>query len=564
MWVTWRAATPPLERNPVPAANLAQPRAQMLGCDTGLPTDGGKMTWTERSESFLNKHIRIIAVLILACGLALRLYSAFKRYLGPDESLHYTVAAHPWHGLGGLYVNSTHILHPPLLIALLQPVLLLGHSEVLLRIVPVVCGALFPWFAMLWVQRIAGSGAALCAQFLLTFSPALIELSAEIRAYTLAFLLLSVSLLFLEKSLDSGNRLSMLWSLVFLYLAILSEYSVAWFVAAAGMYVILRLWGRPGSGRLFSVWGPGQLVALGLFLFLYKTDVAKVPRAGFEGMYSTWLQFGFPRPHESLLRFALSGTLAQFRFLLQGTALAWAGGVAFLFGIYRLWRAKSPPHAILMVLPFCVACLAAIFHFFPYGASRHTAILDIAIAATVGTAVARLARDRVLPLAATFLLCALTWVSLSAHSRALPGFYSIIAPPGHEPQQMHDAAELLRKSAPADALILTDSSTDLTLGYYLGCPSFEYLNQSEPYPIYVHHCGSLNFAVYPAYLFAGTEDVRQALAQAKGVYGSGRKIWVAAIGLEPGPGEAIRGLDVSRPIAVFQESDIPPQSPPPS
>src|ERR1700733_10269534 len=204
----------------------------------------------ERVESFLNKHIRALGAVIAVCGFSIRIYYASKYYLNPDESMHYTIAAHPWHGLIGLYLNATRILHPPLLIALLQPVLLFGHSEVLLRLVPSICGALFPWFVMLWVQRISGNAAALCAQLLLTFSPALAGLSAEIRAYTLAFLFFALFLLFLEKSLDSGRLLSMIWASLFLYLAILSEYSVAWFMAAAGIYAILRLAKRPAPERL--------------------------------------------------------------------------------------------------------------------------------------------------------------------------------------------------------------------------------------------------------------------------------------------------------------------------
>jgi len=168
------------------------------------------MGWAERVEGILNKHIRIVAAIIAVCGFAIRLYYAAKYYLNLDEALHYTVATLPWRGLNGLYDNATaYLLHPPLLIMLLQPVLLFGHSEVLLRLVPSFCGALFPWFVMLWVQRIAGNGAGLCAQLLLTFSPNLIALGAEVRAYTLAFLFFSICLLFLQKSLAAARSCSL-------------------------------------------------------------------------------------------------------------------------------------------------------------------------------------------------------------------------------------------------------------------------------------------------------------------------------------------------------------------
>jgi len=519
------------------------------------------MGWVERVECVLNKHIRIIGVIIAVCGFAIRVYYASKYYLNPDEAAHYTLAAHPWHGLVGLYHNATLIMHPPLFIALLQPALLLGHSEVLLRLVPAICGALFPWFVMLWVQGIAGSGAAICAQVLLTFSPNLIGLGAEVRAYTLAFLFLSVCLLFLEKSLESGSTPSMIWFSVFLYLAVLSEYAVAWFVAAMGIYAILRLWQRPASGRLFLVWAVGQLVAVGLYLFLYKTQIAGFSsHRKFGEIYTTWLRPDFPEPHQNILRFAAHGTMGQFRYMFQLQVLIWAAAAASLFAIYYLWRRKSPSYAILMVLPFCFACLSAIFHLFPYGPSRHTAILDIAIAATVGIAIAELARHRLLPIVAAAPPCVLIWVFLCTHSY---GFQdpNAIAPSKHQVQDMREAAAFLQKSVPADALILTDTGTDLMLGYYLGCPAFEYWDSSETHR--VDQCGSLRFVIDPSFEFGGLGDIRDALAQIHAEYGSDRQVWIAAGGFDGGDSAAnsvSKARAFGKAISIYQESELQPLS----
>ena len=321
------------------------------------------MDWVARVEGFLNKHIRMVGAIIAVCGFAIRLYYASQYYLNTDEALHYTTAAHPWHGLVGLYLNATKILHPPLLIVLLQPISadwpFRGTAQacaiILRSIVPVVCHAL-------GAENCRQRGGALRASVLaVAFSPMLIDLGAEIRAYTLAFLFFSVCLLFLEKSLESGSTRSMIWFSVFLYLAMLSEYSVAWFMAAAGIYAILRLWKRPASGRLFLVWALGQLVALGLYLFLYKTHISQFSRNALEENYTTWLQPGFPLPHQNILRFAVHGTMNQFRYMFQLRALVWAAAIAFVFGLYFLWRRKSPSYSILMVLPFCFACLGAIF-----------------------------------------------------------------------------------------------------------------------------------------------------------------------------------------------------------
>jgi hypothetical protein len=510
--------------------------------------------WTERADEFLNKHIRTIGLVLVVCGLALRLYYASQYYLNPDESLHYTVAIHPWHGIVGFYRNATRILHPPLLILLMQPILLLGHSEILLRLIPSICGALFPWLVMLWMRRIAGDGAALCAQLLLTFSPALIDLSAQIRAYTLAFLFFSLGLVLLEKSLESGSRLSMIWFHVCLYLAILSEYSVAWFVASAGIYAILRLRKRASSRSLILVWATGQVLALTLYLFLYFTHIARYSHSGLEGMYTTWLQPGFPEPHESLFRFALRDTLSQFGYFFQIKLLAWAAAALFLFGVYRLWRFKSPSHAVLMLIPFCFACLGAICHLFPYGASRHTAVLDIAIAGSVGVALAYFAKDRALLILMASLPAVVIWIALSVHSRQVTD-YSMIIPARHELRDMLKATAYLQNNVPSDALILTDNATDLMLGYYLGCPAFGYWESGDRY----HDCKDLHFVVYRSFQFLDLADLRKGLVELHAKYGPERTVWIAAGGFGAALSLANSVSDsrsFGKTIAVFKESDL--------
>ncbi len=253
---------------------------------------------------------------------------------------------------------------------------------------------------------------------------------------------------------------------VFLYLSVLTEYSAAWFVAAAGVYAILRLWKQHATGRLLLLWALGQLVAVGLYLFSYKFHISRWQHKGaFEGIYTTWLQSGFPDPHENSLRFAVHGTLEQFKYMFQMRTLAWAAAVLFLLGLYFLWRRKSPFYAIMMVSPFCFAYSAAVFHLYPYGPSRHTAILHIAIAATVGTAVATLARHRLLPIMAAAPACVIAWILLVAYGHGIPDEMTI-PPAWHRLKDMRGATASLQKSVPPNALIAIENFPDLTLGYY--------------------------------------------------------------------------------------------------
>jgi hypothetical protein len=507
------------------------------------------MAWLQRSEDLLNRRARIVASIVAVCGLLWRLYYASDFYLNPDEAMHFTIAATDWHGWVGFYRNASRSYHPPLFFPVLRGMLLLGHSEWLLRLVPTVAGALFPWFIMLWVQRFAGNAAALCAQLLLTFSPALINLSTEVRGYTLAFLFFSICLVLLEDALDHGSKRYMIWFHVFLYLAILTEYCVALFVVAVGVYALLRLWRRPASSVIRATWILGQVGALSLYLFLYFTHLSGFSHTAVEDMYNTWLRGGFPRSHDHLWAFALRGTYQQFSYLFQIRLLAWLGAIAFALGLSKLWRGKSPLCALLLVLPFCVACLGAIFHLFPYGDSRHTAILGIVIAAGLGAAVSSVTRNRILPILMIALPMIFLWNLLAAGS-------SLTIPRSRRHlSAMHEAIEYLGTSVPPGSMVVTDVGTDLILGYYLGCPDYEFDGSNEPYRM--RQCPGLRFVVAPTFQFSGPGELRDALSRVQSKYHLQQTVWVAAGGFDI---HVANPVSESRPfgttMAIFKDSDL--------
>ena len=509
-----------------------------------------KTTWLARVEDLLNNHLPAVAAVIAFCGFLWRLYYSSIFYLNPDEAMHYTLAATDWHGVIGFYKHAARTFHPPMFIPVLQASLLFGRAEWILRFVPAVSGALFPWFIMLWLRRFTSNAAALCAQLLLTFSPSLILLSAEVRAYTLAFLFLSISLVLLEDALDKGSRRLMIWFHVFLYLSILSEYCAVWFVGALGIYALLRLWKARASKSLAAVWALGQLLAVGLYIFLYVTHVSKLPHIAIENMYLTWLRDAVPQPHQNILLFALKGTRRQFSYLFQVQWLAWLAAIVFPFGLYKLWKDKSPLHALLLVFPFCLACLGALFHQFPYGDTRHTAILGIAIAASLGIAAASFTGKRIFPILAASLPLIILWNAFAtAPSLTIPRYRRHLS-------AMRGAVEFLNSSVPPGSLIITDIGTDLTLGYYLGCPDYEFESPDQPYR--VHPCANWRFVVAPSFQFGGPSDVRKALEESHTRYHPERQLWVASGGFAVAVATPVsESRSFGKTLAIFNDTDLP-------
>jgi hypothetical protein len=266
-------------------------------------------------------------------------------------------------------------------------------------------------------------------------------------------------------------------------------------------------------------------------------------------MYHTpWLAGAFPQSHENLLFFAVRGTFRQFRYLFQARWLAAVGLVGFLFGLNKLWREKTPLYAVLVILPFLLACLGAVFYLYPYGASRHTAVLGIAIAAGIGIALASLTRNRTLPIlliAGPFILI---WQTLA------PGLYIDVAPERRHLHEMREGIDFLRNGVPSASLIVTDIGTDLMLGYYLACPDYGYYDSAEAYRL--RQCGDLHIIVTPPWEFSGPEELRESLSQVRAKYHPDHPLWVAAGGFQLSVGNP---FSASKPfgktIAIFQDSE---------
>ena len=94
--------------------------------------------------------------------------------------------------------------------------------------------------------------------------------------------------------------------------------------------------------------------------------------------------------------------LELFQYFFGQLAVGDVMGLLFVLGVVLLLRGKDLPQqkadsrrlAILLLLPFAVAAVAALAHVYPYGGTRHIAFLIIPGVAGVSMALARLAEER--------------------------------------------------------------------------------------------------------------------------------------------------------------------------
>lgn len=175
------------------------------------------MSGDRPSGSRLDRRRGLFALAILAPGFAIRILWAQDRSLRADEAVHFLTVNLP--GVLDVYRESLNNAHPPLFFLLLHFWVRLGSSEFFLRLLSVLLGTVFLWLAYRWVLILSGRPAALLSLAVLSFSPAMVELSAEVRDYALLLLLMAASLLLHERALAERSPLRMAASSAFLALA---------------------------------------------------------------------------------------------------------------------------------------------------------------------------------------------------------------------------------------------------------------------------------------------------------------------------------------------------------
>jgi hypothetical protein len=404
----------------------------------------------------------ILAGVIFLAGFVLRLRLAVITYLNPDEALQSFLAQGSW---GDVLQNSLEVTHPPLLIAVAHAASLISRSDLALRLAPVLAGCLFPVILALWMWKVAGKVAALAVLFLLTLAPNLVAVSAQLRSYTLALLFLSASLLVLEEALDRGSWSLMAVYSLLLWLCILSDYSMAWFVGAAGAYCLLRLKGSASTVK--AVWAAGQLGAASLYGFLFAIQVRAFRGSATEqGAVSSWLSGAFPKPG-GMLAFPFVNTVKQFAYLMASVPAGVLALVLFAAALLWLWtgrtgleRSKARALAVLLVVPFLLNIAGAYALLFPYGRSRHTLVIGLFCACGVAILLQHLPRRAAIAVLWGALLLTPLW-----HAKADEDPQDISAYRSSK-RMIFECLDHMRNVIPPGSLIFTERETLWVLARY--------------------------------------------------------------------------------------------------
>ena len=118
---------------------------------------------------------------------------------------------------------------------------------------------------------------------------------------------------------------------------------------------------------------------------------------------------------------------------------------------------------------------------------------------------------------------------------------------------MHEAIDFLSRSVSPGSVVVTDMGTDVTLGYYLGCPDDEFDSDE---PCRMRQCAGLHFVITPAFGFSGPAQLRDTLYQARAKYHLERSVWVAAGGFSINVANpASDSRPFGKTMAIFRDAD---------
>ena len=450
-------------------------------------------------------HRAALPLFLIAGALAARLVLAHRTFLNPDEALHYLLSAQP--SLALVYQASLTTAHPPLLIVLLHYWRLLGNSEFVLRLPSVLMGTAFCWITFLWLQRVTDRTTALIGLALLSFSPSLISLSAENRQYSLLMFFCATSLYLLDRAIGENSVGMMLLSSLPLYLALLTHYSSFIFALTLGIYALVRIWTSKPQTGLVVAWIVAQLGALALCAFLYVSHISRLKSSGLAGEIAhTWLRTSFFHSgQDHLAAFCVRNTSRLFRYFFSHGTIGVLGLLLFVLSIVWLLRDKTSPQdprnpaslqlALLLGLPFLITLSAALAGLYPYGGTRHDALL--AGFAMTGVSI-RLTRPGIWK----------KWLTPSAVGAALvicnlfpsptPPY---ILPKNQNRELMNEATNYLGRSAPEGSVLFTDYQGALMLSYYF-CPARVVPFEQPPPPFLKSDCGKYKVVAFTQTLWS--------------------------------------------------------------
>jgi hypothetical protein len=238
------------------------------------------------------------------------------------------------------------------------------------------------------------------------------------------------------------------------------------------LYCLIRLFRRPVSISLVLSWVAGQVGALALLLLLYRVQISHLHGSEMaQRAAQTWMRTSyFQAGHDNPFLFSFARTFGVFQFVFGQNAIGVIGGLLFCGGLVLLFRRKTPESGVdsrllaaFLLAPFVLNCIAALTGAYPYGGTRHSAILAMFALAGTSVCLAHWTGQRVVRGMGIALVVVAACHLIGAPHRP----YMMRA--DQSARNMARAVDAIRSRVPVNAPVFADYQTSFLLRQYL-CP----------------------------------------------------------------------------------------------
>jgi hypothetical protein len=483
-----RKKTAPVDQGPAavsPASPAAFPALSPSVSPAVSPTllEPARPTPFADAEAWVRAHLDWFVWAIVVAGFWLRFHLAGESYLNSDET---QIMTPPFeHGLLAVYKAGLVFPYGPFNNFLLYFMTFFGGSEQYFRMIAAVPGALMAFVGYRWAAYLFGPATGVATACILSFSPSMVNISAEVRHYMMHTFLLVCAMYCLERAF--GEQ-SLKWMRLFgasLLLALLTMYMSIWATAAIGVYALLRIFRRELPRQLVLEWLMIQIAALLVCVIAYTTHLYQLRGSGSEAFARDgWLRGSYYHPEtQHLSDFLTTASKALFVYLFGNNPLGIWMIYVFAAGIVLiLWAAGRRLSVLSFVLPVMATCAAAILGLYPFGGSRHDAFLIAFVAVPVAVAISFVAGRKVIVVLLAAMILAPYWQSIGQMN------YLEVELKFRKLEQMSSALHYLAEITPRPKVLLVDEEGAELVKYYVCHAKMEEVGGPTP-DLRIYSCG---------------------------------------------------------------------------
>jgi hypothetical protein len=413
----------------------------------------------DRLEAWIIKNSNWLALGIIAAAFAIRLAYAGSCYLNPDEAEHFG-AARPASWFGA-YRAALMLAHPPLFILVLHELLVFGRTELILRLPSLAGGTAALGLVFGWLRRSLGEIAALAGLGFMAIAPIAITASTEVRQYGLLLCFVCGSLYATERAFSERSTIWAILQAPFLIGALLTNYTTIIVLGSLGLYVVVRLLQGDMPRGIVLTMIVNQFVLAALLGCLYFGHIRRASVFNRNGGLNYLGHYFYAPGRETFLGFLWRALFETFYYAVGLRLLAPLFMLIFVAGLAALLtgRTKAPKlMALLVISPFVVGFIAALFRVFPFAGSRHQTYLLPFLVAGISAPFAWLPRGRAVPILLLGAVVAPFWAIHSSpenDARVMPR------------SAMTEAISYIGRTVPSGTPLFADDMTRDVLRYYL-------------------------------------------------------------------------------------------------